>query len=305
MKREIFKPVAIVALITLVLVAGFGVYLLLQKSQHLEAMKLKNEFLTDEMYYRDSTINDLIVAFNEIDDNLTFIKKRRSQLSLESEKEMNLDRKTAILRDIKLMDSMLVASSRHIEDLEKRLKESGVKMRSFENRIASLNKTLKENSEEIDVLRSTIEEKNYQIADLSSRVEQYQTVVEEKEETIKTKELVIAEKVNEINQLNTAWYTLGTFKQLKEHGILDRSGGLLGIGSTKTIRPNLTNDYFTTLDIREVKTIPIASKSAKIITDHPEDSYEFIYEDGMISALVIENPDEFWKISKYAVIETK
>jgi hypothetical protein len=59
------------------------------------------------------------------------------------------------------------------------------------------------------------------------------------------------------------------------------------------------------LDIREIKTIPIASKTAKIITEHPDDSYELVMEDGLISALVIENPDEFWRISKYAVIETR
>lgn len=305
MKREVFKPVAIVAVIALVVVLGFGVYLLSQKSDQLEALRLENEFITEDMQYRDSTINELIFAFNEIDENLTFIKQRRSQLSIEAEKEMNLDRKSAILQDIRLMDSMLVASSQHIEDLEKRLKESGVKMRSFENRIAGLNKTLAENGQEIEQLRFTLEEKDYQIAGLNTQIELYQAVVEEKEETLKMKEITIEEKVNEINQLNTAWYTMGNFKELKEHGILGRTGGLLGIGSTKTIQPNLRNDYFTVLDIREVKTIPIASKSAKIITEHPDESYDFIYEDGIISALVIENPDEFWRISKYAVIETK
>jgi hypothetical protein len=305
MKSEIFKPVAIVAVIALVVVIGFGVYLLSQKTEELDALRIEKEFLADDMQHRDSTINELIFAFNEIDDNLTFIKKRRSQLSIEAEQEMNVDRKTAILQDIRLMDSMLVASSQHIEDLEKRLKDSGVKMRSFENRIAALNKTVLENGAEIEVLRLSLDEKDFLIAGLSSQIESFQLVVEEKEEVIRSKEDVIVEKETQINNLNTAWYTMGNFKELKEHGILSRTGGVLGLGSTKSLQPNLSNDYFTVLDIREVKTIPIASKSAKVITEHPDDSYDFIYENGIISALVIEDPDEFWRISKYAVIETK
>ncbi len=305
MKKEVFKPITIIAVIVLLTVIGFGLFQLSKKTDELQAMKMEKDNLTDVMYQRDSTINDFMMAFNEIDDNLTFINSRRNQLSLEAANEMDLDRKTTILNDIKLMDSMLVASSRHIEDLEKRLKDSGVKMRSFENRIAALNKTMLENSAEMDVLRQSMEEKDYQIAGLNTRLEMYEAVVEEKDEVIRVNEYTIEEKEQELNQLNKAWYTMGSFRELKEHGILSRTGGVLGIGSTKELQQNFSNDYFTSLDIRDTKMIPIASKSARVISDHPEDSYELIVEDGLITALVIENPEEFWKISKYVVVETK
>lgn len=305
MKKEVFKPITIIAVIVLLTVIGFGLFQLSKKTDELQAMKMEKDNLTDVMYQRDSTINDFMMAFNEIDDNLTFINSRRNQLSLEAANEMDLDRKATILNDIKLMDSMLVASSRHIEDLEKRLKDSGVKMRSFENRIAALNKTMLENSAEMDVLRQSMEEKDYQIAGLNTRLEMYESVVEEKDEVIRVNEYTIEEKEQELNQLNKAWYTMGSFRELKEHGILSRSGGVLGIGSTKELQQNFSNDYFTSLDIRDTKMIPIASKSARVISDHPEDSYELIVEDGLITSLVIENPEEFWKISKYVVVETK
>jgi hypothetical protein len=305
MKKEVFKPITIIAVIVLLTVIGFGLFQLSKKTDELQAAKIEKDILTDVMYQRDSTINDFMMAFNEIDDNLTFINSRRNQLSIEAANEMDLDRKTTILKDIKLMDSMLVASSRHIEDLEKRLKDSGVKMRSFENRIAALNKTMLENSAEMDVLRQSLEEKEYQIAGLNTRLEMYEAVVEEKDEVIRVKEYTMEEKLEELNQLNKAWYTMGSFRELKEYGILSRTGGILGIGSTKEIQQNFSNDYFTPLDIRETKTIPIASKSARVISDHPDDSYDFIVEDGLITALVIENPEEFWKISKYVVVETK
>ena len=300
-KNGIISVVAALAAI-MVVIAVYELYLIRQKTDQLTQMETQNFNLSENIQDRDSVINDFVGTFNEIDENLTFIHQRRNQLTLEASKEINSNRKSEILADIRLMDSMLVASSKHIEDLEKRLKDSGVRMRSFENRIASLNQTITQNTAEMEELRRVVEEKDYQIAELSTRLDQYQTELEVKNEELYYKEMDILETNR---QMNTAYYALGSYKELKEQGIVDRTGGLLGIGSTKTIQQNLQNEYFTPLDIREIKTIPIASKTAKIITEHPDDSYELIMEDGLISALVIEKPEEFWKISKYAVIETR
>lgn len=300
-KNGIISAVAALAAIMAV-IAVYELYLIRQKTDQLNQIESHNFNLTENIQDRDSVINDFVSTFNEIDENLTFIHQRRNQLTLEASQEMNSNRKSEILDDIRLMDSMLVASSKHIEDLEKRLKDSGVRMRSFENRIASLNQTITQNTTEMEELRKVVEEKDYQIAELSTRIDQYQTELDVKNEELYIKEMDILETNR---QMNTAYYALGSYKELKEQGIVDRTGGLLGLGSTKTIQQNLRNEYFTPLDIREIKTIPIASKTAKIITEHPDDSYELVMEDGLISALVIENPDEFWRISKYAVIETR
>ncbi|HAX93524.1 MAG TPA: hypothetical protein DCY25_06195 [Bacteroidales bacterium] len=300
-KNGILSAVAALAVIMAV-IAVYELYLIRQKTDQLTQIESHNFNLTENIQDRDSVINDFVSTFNEIDENLTFIHQRRNQLTLEASKEINSNRKSEILDDIRLMDSMLVASSKHIEDLEKRLKDSGVRMRSFENRIASLNQTITQNTTEMEELRRVVEEKDYQIAELSTRIDQYQTELDVKNEELYIKEMDILETNR---QMNTAYYALGSYKELKEQGIVDRTGGLLGIGSTKTIQQNLRNEYFTPMDIREIKTIPIASKTAKIITEHPDDSYELVMEDGLISALVIENPEEFWRISKYAVIETR
>lgn len=302
MKKENLKPVVWIASIAVVLLVVFGITLISQKTKQIEKMEMANFGLEETIHQRDSVVNDLMAAFNEIDENLTFINARRNQLTLDASSEMNPDRKTRLLADIRLMDSMLVASSKHIENLEARLKDSGIKMRSFENRIAALNKTISENSLEMEEFRRSLEQKDMQIADLSSQVQMFQTVIEEKDEEIFNKEITLMERQQ---KLNTAYYTMGSFRELKEQGILSRTGGILGLGSSKAIQPNLSNDHFTVLDITQTKTIPIASKSARIISEHPADSYEFIEEEGIISALVIEDPEEFWRISKYAVIETR
>jgi len=42
----------------------------------------------------------------------------------------------------------------------------------------------------------------------------------------------------------------------------------------------------------------------KLVTEHPAGSYELVRQDeDQIASIAILNPDEFWKISKYAVVE--
>jgi hypothetical protein len=53
-----------------------------------------------------------------------------------------------------------------------------------------------------------------------------------------------------------------------------------------------------------MKTIPVNCKNAKLITEHPSGSYEMIREnEKQIAYIAIKDPEEFWKISKYAVVE--
>ena len=47
------------------------------------------------------------------------------------------------------------------------------------------------------------------------------------------------------------------------------------------------------------------AKHAKIMTPHPADSYEFVYEGKVINYLTIKDPDRFWETSKYLVIMVK
>lgn len=95
-------------------------------------------------------------------------------------------------------------------------------------------------------------------------------------------------------------------EELKENGVVTREGGILGIlGKTKALNKNLNDNYFTKLNIRSTQTIPLYTKKAEIITEHSDSSYRFVYQDDLIAYLEIEDPNEFWKLTKYAVIDVK
>ncbi|MGZ4038226.1 MAG: hypothetical protein ACXVPQ_10395, partial [Bacteroidia bacterium] len=84
--------------------------------------------------------------------------------------------------------------------------------------------------------------------------------------------------------------------------IIDKTGGLLGIGKTSRLNSEIDPGNFTKIDYTKVQSIPINSRKAKLVTTHPSDSYTWNKENDQITALTITQPEKFWSASKYLVV---
>ena len=147
---------------------------------------------------------------------------------------------------------------------------------------------------EIARLNQLLEEKNLAIAKLYFSVDSLKYASRLKDRRIQSK----------IDELNVGYFAIGSFKELKERNVLSKEGGLLGIGRSEKLNDNFNKEYFTKIDILEQDAFLILSKTAKIVTTHPSSSYEFHGTEKQVDSLVIIKPKEFWKASKYLVIQT-
>lgn len=290
----------IVAVFVFAIVVTGGI-ILNKKMQTIQDLNIQKANLNTTLGARDSLVNELVGSFNEIEDSLTFINEKRGRIKLET-REGNPNQKEAILADIKLMNKMLEASSKKIDELNKKLKSTGIDIRSFKNRITKLTQNIEEQNNNILALKTELEKRDSKIAEMNEQVAQLENHVALKSDSLVQKTQIIEEKENELNK---AFFASGTKKELEENGVLTREGGFLGIGKHKAIKDNINSSYFTQLDQRNTLSFPIFSKKAKVISEHPDSSYRFVYQDDLIAYLEIENPNEFWKISKYAVVEVK
>ncbi len=299
-KTQIATGLLAAIVVAVAIFAGVSIYK--QKVSEINTLQTENVNINNVLEERDSMVNELVGAFNEIEDNLKFIKEKRKMLSLETQKEGGRDQKQAIIDDIKLMNEMLEKSSDHINQLETKLKRSGIEISSFKKKIASLTQNIEEQNQEITALQNEIIKRDEMLADLGEQMDAMEVEMTKKTDTLQLKEEVIEEKTNELNK---GYIAYGTYKELEERGVLTKEGGFLGLGKHTSLQENFDDNYFTQLDIRDVKTIPLFTNKAKVVSEHPDSSYTFVEENGVIAYLEIENPDEFWKISKYAVIEVK
>ena len=75
------------------------------------------------------------------------------------------------------------------------------------------------------------------------------------------------------------------------------------LSSKKVMEGEYNKDYFTTADMRKLRDIPFDSKKAKLLTKHPEGTYEMQKDNEGYITLVITNPESFWSLSRYLVVE--
>jgi hypothetical protein len=85
--------------------------------------------------------------------------------------------------------------------------------------------------------------------------------------------------------------------------VITKVGGFLGLGKTKTLSADLNENNFEVIDMRATKQIPIEAENVSLITEHPAGSYEIIVDTNQTAVLAISNPDEFYKYSRYVVLE--
>lgn len=297
----VVKGAQITALIAIVLLIAAGVvfYSMYKREQkrQIALMEDQKASFTELLTQRDSTINDWVLTFDQIEKNLQAIKEKEKIITLNAnDREFSKDRKQQITEDIQYINTLLDQNKKKIATLNDQLKKSGGTIKGLEAKIVELEAAMKQSEIEISDLKTALTEKNFKIDQLNTKVGEQQAAIEQKDQTITT----------QTAEMNKAFIASGTFKDLKAKGIVSKEGGFLGLGKNKSLKNNVTDNMFSQIDITVTKTIPVNSKSAKLITEHPAGSYEMIREGkDKIAYIEIKDPNQFWKLSKYAVVEIR
>lgn len=287
----------IVAVIVTVLVYNNNIDQIKKEHQvQLNIVKDTNEMLVMKLNERDSLINDYVTTFNLIEKDLKYIKEQENILDTKSkDPEFSKDQKQGILNDVKLVNSLLDQNKKRIAELNRKLKTSGVQISGLNDKVEMLAKAIEERDKNMTELKDQLQQKDFQIAQLNEKVGEMDSVVNAQYDIIKDKK----------DELNKGYLASGNYKELKEKGIVTKEGGFLLLGQNVTLSDNINPKDFKKIDITQTTTIPVHSKKAKLITTHPEGSYEWVSDSGQIAYMVIDYPEKFWSVSKYAVLETK
>jgi uncharacterized coiled-coil protein SlyX len=240
-------------------------------------------------------INEWITTFDDIEKNIATIKEKEKLITVNSSNaEISNDKRVQVLEDIKTINTLLEQNKKKIASLTAQLKKSGGTIKVLQTKISELEASMKQNEDEISELKTSLVEKKFEVDQLNTQVAVMQDTLAKKDEKISA----------QTNEINKAFYICGTYKELKAKGLLTKEGGFIGLGKTESLTGNFSDNLFVQIDITETKSISVNSKSAKLISEHPAGSYEFIRDkDKKIESLEIKDPTQFWKISKYAVVE--
>jgi len=277
----------------LVLLAGCGPDYKMQ----VERMIRERDSLMGQFSAKDSVITSYMSDINEIQaslDSLT-LQEEILQRNTANDPEATKDAKMKAREQIEAIRQVIESNKRKLAELQSRLKKSTAKMAQLEKMVESLNTQLTMKDSSISTLNTQIASLNGTITNMQSQID---TVRQESE----MKSTVITDK---ISKLNTAYYSIGTYKELRDKKVINKQGGFLGLGKQKQMVPDFSQDAFTQIDVTSIKTIALTGKDAKVISTHPNGTYKIQKENKKVKSIEITDPDKFWKASKYLVVVTE
>ena len=207
-----------------------------------------------------------------------------------------VDRRAEIRQNLANIKARLAANKALLDKMEAQVKASGKENSVMQKTISQLKDRIASQDEKIAKLESELTAAKGQIEQLNTQVAEGQEQV--KAETA-AKEAAQAATVAAENAANTVYYAIGTNKELKKNGLLEKKF----LGQTKVLKGDFNESYFTKADKRSLSVIPTGSKKVKIWTNMPEDSYKIVENADQTKTIQITNPTAFWSMSPYLLIQ--
>lgn len=250
-----------------------------------DSLRGVNNQLAEQLDEKEAAIQEFISSFNEIQENLNMIKEKEKIVTgMAMAKGDVKSRQGQIKEDIQAMYDLMTKNKTRISSLSQKLKESNLKIQGLEQMIENMQISLNQKDTEIVVLKNQIESMHIELGNMTANYKKASTESAEKTEA-----------------LNTAYYAIGTQKELTEKQVISKEGGFIGMGKTTTMSADFNKNYFTKINITQTSSINIGAKRAKVVSNHPKTSYKLVGEKP-VEKLEITNPTEFWSNSRYLVI---
>lgn len=209
----------------------------------------------------------------------------------------SVDRRADIRHNLAAIKARLAANRALLAQLEAKVKATGNENSVQAKTIAQLREHIEQQDRRIAQLENDLQQARGQIEDLNYQVAETQEQV--RTETA-AKEEAQAAAVAAENEANTVYYAIGSNKELKKKGLLEKKF----LGSTKVLKGDFDESYFVKADKRTLTSIPTNSKKVKIWTNMPEDSYEILGTKDGPKTIEITNPSKFWSLASHLVIQT-
>jgi len=241
--------------------------------------------------------SETIDAIAEIQDSLNSISLGDTNVrmlsdNLSSENRSQVNSQDALERIAAMRESIRRSKDR-IRQLESSLSKSGNKVAGLQRMVTNLKRGVKEKEELVAQLTTQVEALQTQVTGLQTEVAQTQ-------DTVRVRDVALEERRRD---LATVYYVVGDKKMLKEAGVIEAKGGLLGLG--KTVTPTGRFEVAATpIDTDQETVIPTPATKptqVKVLTPQAPSSYELRLVDGQMQLHILD-PIEFRKVKKLVIM---
>src|SRR5690554_6392310 len=200
-----------------------------------EQLEVRLDSLQQVAQERESTINEFARDFEAIQANLDSIRKMERLIpeSGESERRLTGSQRQQILNDIQSINNILAENQELIGNLKRRISNSNLQT----NKLETMVNELEQQSEQ---LKQQLQQRDTEVSDFAEQVKEQRENIELLQRQL-TEATEYGTLQSDTLQMRTTalyrgYYTVGSIGELRDRGIVERQGGILGIGSTPIMR---------------------------------------------------------------------
>ncbi len=243
-------------------------------------------------------LDDIIEIVNG---SLDSIATQEGSLFISTNVEGGTASREDVLQNISRLERLLASQKRKISELEDRLgketrTQEGDDSKSDANLlqlIQNLKTQLENKDNQVAKLKAELQKKDVDLSQLRIKTEQQSRTIVELDKRANMQQEALKRQDAMLNQ---CYMIIATKKELEKRGIIKKG---------KVVAQNaLDRSMFSKVDIRKLTEISFTAKKPKLITAMPESAYEMITDGKHNYTLSITNPNTFWSVSNYLIIQT-
>jgi len=270
-----------------------------ENSGKYKAMVAQRDSLENVKQALDSNYNQTLVILNDIETGFSEINQNQAnvKVDLKGVEGSKSNKRSVIAAQMTAIKEGIEKNKAKIAELRKLSSKTGKANAMLEETIKRLQTEMDSKTAQIESLQAELNQKNIKINELtttvsvqSKNIADQQNVMEQQKSTIKGQDI----------NLNTVWYCIASSKKLKEAKIIT-GGGLFQ--AKKVMDTDFDKSVFTQVDLRNLLTLPTDSKNIKIISSHPQGSYNLVVGTDKKITIQITDPSKFWSVTKFLVIQ--
>lgn len=262
-----------------------------ETSTHYASAKLEEE--TTRARYGEA-INSIAAIQDSL--NTIIVGDRQvplQQNGLAAERRLTGSQADEAMERIAVLKLGIDRTKERINALDAKLKHSGIRVVGLQRMIVNLKRNVKDKENDVVLLTGRVDSLQNTVTGLVAEVEQNHVEIQNQ----------AAANEEKRRELGTIYYLMGPTKMLKQAGVVEAKGGVLGLGKVLKPTGRVNETLFTQMDTDVETTVRIPSDKVKVLSAQPVSSYtlEVVGENAM--ELRITDPREFRKV-KHLVILT-
>ena len=284
----------IISAILAVLVIVFGIMWMNSASKISAAEKKARD--AQKLYENaTTTLNDVQSSLEAMDSDLLGSIAGANEIPGSTPEE----RRARLINNISNMRSQIEADKKKIAELERQVTQIKGQRDGHLNALNKLKASMADKERILAELENRLAQAS---AELANEKQLSQAEIAKREAQIREKQGIIENQNQDLNQI---YYISDTRKNLIAAGVVDRKGGVLGIGRVTTVSSKIVTDRFTPMNLLDTQQITLdpAPKGYAVLSNHVAASYTLTKE-GDNWVLRVTDPESFRK-QKFLVLEKR